>query len=1342
MAKQGATGQLPATRASQVVSELAVTWRSYLPAHVLELLLTADSVSNPPVTQRVNAVILYADVAGFTEMAESLADTGTYGTEQLTRVINRWFAVTADAIVASGGSVVDFAGDALVGMFLYTPGSGPAVARRAVRCAELIRAATASVPQVTTPAGPRTLTIRVGLAGGPLLVMLLGDPEIRLQHLVAGPALDDAIAALHRAERGEIVADPALLSAAEMDKTEDPPFMAPAAPTTELERLVAPFLHPAIRARLRSGRHELVNEHRKVTTAFLHLPDLSIDAPTTVLALQRYLAAGAAVIDRYGGHLRHLMADDKGTVLVAVFGTPVSHEDDEERALRCCLELLALPGGPYRGGVATGPVYCGEVGSDIRREYAVVGDTVNLAARLMQAAPAGRLLIDEATYSQANTIVIADGPETVIAKGKAGPVPAWVVRDTREASPPAPLPAPFSGPLVGRAPELAELHTLVQDVHEGRGRVVWLHGEAGIGKSRLAAEICRITGSLGFIGYGGTCRSQGTSASYLVWRSIWREILEIDPDLPMSAQRAALTTRIAGYDGTGERAPVLAAVVNLPMPDTALTAQLDPAGREELLRSTLLSCLRDQTAAGPLVLLLEDCHWIDPASLALLDLITRHIADLPVLVLATSREPVPGKLAGLDHLVDMPMAQMSTADADRLAVLRLSERYARQTAIAPELVQRITEQAGGNAFYIEELVSYLHGRGVDPDDPGALAALHVPDSLQRLVMARVDQLTDDEKAAIKVASVIGRRFQPPWITSVYPAAGTTEQVLSHLRRLHALDLTPQVAAKPDPEFEFKHPITQEAAYQSITFDTRAALHERVGLFVEDTFAERLPQYVDVLAHHYARTARLDKQRIWFRAAGDRAKAMFANETATYYYEQLLPLLPEAEQAALHIEIGTIHQHTARWAAAEDHYRLAMRLAGANERHEIVAAGQRQLGDLLMYTHSYAESVSWLERALDGFERLGDATGLSRTMDRMTFARIRQGSYGEALAMGRRHLAMATEAGDLFAMNIALNHIGLVHLNTGRLEAALDHLHRALSTAERAGDRRGMLHAANNLGWASLRGADHVQAIASYRQALNVGRDIGDRHTADVIVVGNMSEIYREEGDFGRARTCAMHSLHVAVDLGDWSSVADQLAGLGAIAAAEGRPGEAQRLLEQAIELARELDAPYHLCEWLHRLARLHLTAGRRAIAERLNTEAMRIAEEHAERDTQVSAYILAIRLQAAARQIDVTTATALLRKAADRWTEPHEVAASLDAVWQVDRHDEDARHTAAEIYRNLYERAPSVDYRHAYRRLTGVLLPPGPPLPELPEWIAAERGPDLETLLRRIDRSRRHPEAA
>jgi predicted ATPase/class 3 adenylate cyclase len=1317
---------------------LAATWRSYLPEHIIRLIPVSGAIE-PPVAERTDVVMLFADVVGFTAMAEALSGSGSYGTEQLTRTINRWFAVTADAIARHGGSVVDFAGDALVGMFSYTPMSQQEVVRRAIRCAELIRAATA------TAGGMHTLTMRTGLAGGPVQMMLLGDPAIRLQHLVAGPALDRAVDALHRAQQGEIVVDPALLEVAGPAATNrtdievgraalSDSFRDTAAGPADPERVLTPFLHPEIRKRLRSGRQELVNEHRKVTTAFVQLPDLSIDDPETVAALQRYLAAGVAVIERYQGHLRHLMADDKGTVLVALFGTPVSHENDEERAIRCCVELLALPGGPYRAGVTTGPVYCGEIGSDVRREYAVVGDTVNLAARLMQVAAAGQLLIDAATFERVADVAFVNGPQQVTVKGKAQPVPVWSVLAPREPTHAAPLSRTTATPLVGRDLELDVVRAVATQVRAGHGQVLWLHGGAGIGKSRLAAEVGRITGGSGFTWFGGSARSHGTRTSYLIWQAIWRDLLELDPALPIPAQGAALASRIARYDGSGQRAPVLAPVVNLPMPDTELTAQLDPAGRDQLLRATLLACLLDRASAGPLALLLEDCHWIDPASLALLDFLARHIADLPVLLIATSREPVAGRLSRLGHLTDLPLTELRSPDTDLLTMMRLRERYGPVADIAPELSHDIARRAVGNPFYVEELVSYLHDHGVDPSDPHALAALQVPDSLQRLVMARIDGLTDDEKTTIKVASVIGRRFRPRWITAVYPATGSEHEVARHLRRLEVVDLTPQVVAGPEPEYEFKHPITQEAAYQSITYDTRAALHERVGQLIEETFADQLSLYVDALAHHYGRAGRVDKQRIWFRAAGDRAKAMFANEAAIDYYRRLMRLLSEPDQADLHVAIGSVHHHMGQWSEAEDHYRRAMRTAEAVSRRDILAASQRQLGDLLMYTNSYAESVNWLKRAAAEFDRLGDRQGLSRTLDRMTFALYRHGAYTEALGTAQRHLTLAEEGGDLAAMSIALNHIGLVHLNTGHLEEALDHLRRALDTGESAGDKQCTLHAAHNLGWAFLRGADHVQAIASYRHALAVARDIGARQPANVIV-GNMGEIYREQGDFARARTCAAYSLRAALDIGDLSSAADQVANLGAIAAAEGSTDQAARLLEQAVEMVRSLDYPYHLCEWLHQLARLHLAAGRLDAAERMNTEALAIADEHHERDTQVSAYLLAMRLEVAAGRINARTATNRLREAGGDWTEAREVAALLDTARQLDPTDEDARIAAAEIYRTLYERAPTVEYRHAYQRLTGVRLPTGPALPPLPAWVEAEAGVDVEALLGRVDRS-------
>jgi class 3 adenylate cyclase len=251
------------------------------------------------------------------------------------------------------------------------------------------------------------------------------------------------------------------------------------------------FLHPAIAQRLRSGRRELVNEHRKVTVAFLGLPAASTDDRPEVAALQACLAAAVRVIDRYDGHLHQVHTGDKGNLLIVSFGAPVSHEDDEERAVRCCLELLGLPDGAVAAGVTTGYAYCGEVGSDTRREYAAIGHSVNLAVRLLQAARPGQLLIDAPTHERVAETAIQDHLEPVTVKGKTGTIDVWAVRAVHDRAEPRARALGSVG-VVGRAAEVAVARSLVERALAGDGQLLGLTGAAGIGKSRLVAEAVRI----------------------------------------------------------------------------------------------------------------------------------------------------------------------------------------------------------------------------------------------------------------------------------------------------------------------------------------------------------------------------------------------------------------------------------------------------------------------------------------------------------------------------------------------------------------------------------------------------------------------------------------------------------------------------------------------------------------------------------------------------------------------------------------------------------------------------------------------------------------------------------
>ncbi|HEY2957909.1 MAG TPA: AAA family ATPase [Actinomycetota bacterium] len=1301
-----------------------MAFRPYVPEYALRL-LAGRGGEVPPFALREDAAVLLADIAGFTPMSAALASAGRYGAEELSDLLNDVFDLVTGLVAGHGGTVAKFAGDAVTAVFPAAPRAPAAAAGRAVRCALDLQAAMGQFRAVATAAGTFTLAMRAGIGAGRALLAVVGEPAVRLEHVVAGAALDRAAAAVRHAGRGQVAVDGALaarLGVQVAGRRGDAVLVAglaprppgPAAgppgehPEAEGDEPLAAFLHPAIAERVRRGQAGLVNEHRTVTMAFVGLPDLA-DDPAAVEELQRYVAAALRTIARWDGHLRQLDVGDKGTVMVLAFGAPVRPEDHEERAVRCCLELLALPGGPFRAGVTTGVVWCGEVGCDSRREYAIVGHSVNLAARLMEAAAPAQLLIDHATWQRASGAAVGRRLRPVAVKGRSGVVNVWAVDGVLDrGDPPGRVGVP---PLVGRRAELAAVHAAVGRVAAGHGGVLGLTGEAGIGKSRLAAEAVALAGALRVEAWAGACRSLGTTSSYLVWRRICYRLLGLDQDGPLERQRAALGARL------GERAPLLAPVLNLPMPDSRLTGRLDPSTRAELLRSLLLELLRERSAGASLLLVLEDCHWIDGPSRTLLGFLARQLDGCPVLLLLTARPAVTGpdpfeSVARLPRFSRLTLDELTKPEAVELVRQRIRQLRGDDHEPAHETVRRVVARAGGNPLYLEELVSLVHHQG------GGGAAVDLPDSVQRVVMARIDQLGEPEKAVLKVASVLGRRFRASWIAGSYPAAGPPEEVAGHLERLDRLRLTPLLDAGAEAEYGFRHAITQEVAYESLTLRTREALHEGVGAYIERAYADRLSQVVEALAYHWGRTRRSDKQRVWFRAAAEAARAAFANGAAIGYYRRLLPLLAEGESGRVLLDLGGVCHLVGRWTEAERAYRRAMEIARTAEDRSLLAASHRELGDLCMSTQSYAEAISWLTLAADQFERLDDRLGLARTLDRLAYALIQQSSYAEAAKVAERHLAAAGDAGDPAAVSAALDRIGAVHAFSGDLVAAFEVLGRSLETAGAAGDRHGAAGADGSLGAAAH---DHAGALARFQRALAAAQRAGRRRPAAALA-GEQGEGCREPGEYDRAIRCVAHALRIAVELGDWTGVADRVASLAAASAAQGEVEAAERRFARAIEFARKLDAPHFLSEWLHDLAQLLAATGRSGGAEPLNAEALAVASRHGERSTELRARLLSLRLRLGTGGPGADGAAAPRPPGRERAAAADEPARHGPA-W-------DADPAATALYRQLHERTPNAGYRRAYERLTGTLLPPGPPLPPPP---VARPATEVDQLLSDVD---------
>ncbi|HVA93117.1 MAG TPA: adenylate/guanylate cyclase domain-containing protein, partial [Chloroflexota bacterium] len=674
------------------------SWQSYVPHYIVKDILDHPGLSPVGRQRRLHVVALFADISGFTPISEALARAGRVGAEELTGVLNSYFEPMIDLVHSYGGSVAKFAGDAMTIIFPYQTAARGATARRALQCALDMRSNMGRYAAIRTSGGTFSLAMTAGLALGPAIRTTVGDPAIMYEHILAGRALDLCAEAERRAERGEVVAHNELLQGIDgvivAEERADfsvvlglgrrvarRPLRAEAGPLPEEAReTLASFLHPTIARRLRDNQIGFINEHRKVTILFGGFGGIDYDGdPQAGAKLQDYLLAVMRVVKRYDGFFSRVDMGDKGSKHIILFGTPIAHENDEERALRCALELNKLPQCPARFGINTGYVYCGGIGSARRQEYTVIGDAVNIAARLMQAAAPGRIVVSGFTQRYVNDGFLWQTFAPVQVKGKVEPIPVFeplAVRDLPSVHLQEPA---YTLPMVGREAELRLAEAKIALVLQGRGQIIGVTAEGGMGKSRLGAEIVKPAAGRGLAVYAGACHSYGSTVSYLPWRGIWRGILGIESVGP-EARIAALETELAAIDpGLLPRLPLLDVALNLTIPDNDLTRALEARLRKESLEDLLLTILTHRARRTPLLLMLEDCHWIDPLSEDLLEYLGRNLVGLPVLIVVLYRphEADRGRalrITQLPHFTELRLVDFTTAEAAQLIGLKVAQR--------------------------------------------------------------------------------------------------------------------------------------------------------------------------------------------------------------------------------------------------------------------------------------------------------------------------------------------------------------------------------------------------------------------------------------------------------------------------------------------------------------------------------------------------------------------------------------------------------------------------------------------------------------------------------------------
>ena len=1146
---------------------------------------------------RVHGAALFADISGFTPLTEALAgELGPQrGAEELTANLNRVFHAIIAELDRFGGDVIYFSGDAIT---CWINGDDGACA---AACALAMQESMARVGEVRTPSGTVVqLAMKIAVAVGPARRFVVGDPEIQLIDVLAGRLVDELAAAEHLAEQGEVVLDQSAIEflssraeIAERRRDEESGRIVgvlaglnepvPDSPAVELDRplpeeLVRPWLLPPVYERLRTGRGEFLAELRPAIPVFVRFTGIDYDDDDdAIVKLDEFIRRAQRVFADCGGNLLQLTLGDKGAYLYAVFGSPHAHEDDPARAAAAGLYLLALEtvtsARDLQIGIAHGRLRSGTYGHDMRRTFVCLGDAVNLAARLMSKAPIGEIYVAESVRLQAGDAFAWERLPDMTVKGKVDPISVYALRGLGDA--PGKRQRRYELPIVGRLAELELLREGLTRARDGRGSIVGIAAEAGVGKSRLVAEFVRGARAEGVVVAFGECQAFGMNTSYRVWQEIWRSLFGLDEGLEEHEQQRLVERTLKSLDpALLPRAPLLGAVLGISIPDNDLTRGLDAELRKTALESLLAEALRG-FASKPLVLVLEDCHWIDTLSRDVLEVLARAAATLPVLVVLAYRpaSEVGGGLGveRLPHFAELALSELEPEATEQLIRMRLEPVLGDGAELPEALLELVVTRSQGNPFYIEELLNYVQGQGVDFADERALADLEVPESLHSLVLGRIDTLTEEPRRTLKVASVMGRTFYARALPAVYPDVGSLGRVREHLDILQAADLV-RLDREDEGAYIFKHVVTRDVAYESMPFALRSLLHEQAGDYLETSEPDAIDRNLDLLAHHYWHSRNDQKKRHYLVRAGEAAKARFANSAAVDYFERVLPLLEGAHRSQITRELGEALETTGDIVRAEAAYKDALELAESERDASAAGWTETFLAELARKGGDYEAAEEWLTAAQGHFDDAKDRPGHGRVLHIAGILANVRGDRTAARAHMEASLVIRRELDDKRAMGALYSNLAIVAEYDGDLERWRALHEEGLALRVEIGDVPGIAVSRMNLGLVLQALGRLDEARAQMEESLQLRREIGDPR---MIALGehNLGLLTRTEGQYAATRDLFAAALRVQRDLGDKWALAFMLEDIAVLATLHGEPELALRLAGAGAALREETRAP-------------------------------------------------------------------------------------------------------------------------------------------------------------------------
>jgi adenylate cyclase len=923
---------------------------------------------------------------------------------------------------------------------------------------------------------------------------------------------------------------------------------------------------------------KIEGERRTVTVAFADLSGFTalsetMDAEDIAGIINDFFKRMVAVVFKYEGSVDKFLGD----ALMVLFGAPIAHHDDPERAVRASLEMqqemlefnkemkfeqpLSMS-----IGINTGPVVALNVGSDERMEYTVIGDTVNLAARLEGVSQAGEIIISHNTYQAIADIVEVEKKPSVKVKGKRKPVLNYLVKEMREHFK---LPDVTKLELVGRQTEVEKMHQALLQAKQGKGTIVGIVGDPGTGKTRLALEGVVHAQKEGFQTINARCMPYEANTPYVTIISVLNEYFKIKKDTQEEEKRLLISIKLKNLGLVlDETLPFIGILYGLDFPQIET---MPPDEIKKMIFDAIKKLLFAESMKHALLVRIEDFQWIDPTSNELFDFMFKDITQCPILFMFEYRSDYAFPWLGMDNCISIVLKDLSKEETHSFA-----QKVVNVESIDHSIVDIIYDKSCGNPLFVQEIVKFLLKKGGIRRYKGAARAtsrfknLEIAESIAGVILAQIDRMSEEDRHILQYASIIGKSFQPSLLSRIiHTEEGALQQNLERLEHFEGV-----LVSQSETEeriYEFISPTAYEVIYGSLLKKRRKTLHTEIGEMLEQLHKERLPEYVEQLAYHFSRSNAERKGVYYLKSAADKSYHLYAVKEAISFFDRALELLKKKELTS-------------------------------DELKDTLEVLRRQGFLFMKIIGDFNQALKNQKRSLKLARQLNSDLDEAAALLNIGIAYQEMGVPKKGLNYWTKARRIATRIGEKKIQALAVNNLGNYYLHTGDLKKAFEHFQEVAAISEEMNDKRGMALAFMNVGNVLEQKGDFQKAFSSYKRAHNFFDELNEKEQI-TRCLNLMGRTQLSLGNVNESMSTLNEAVKLASEIGDKITESYALGNIGLVHAQMWRLSDAYEKFSQSLTIAKMIGEPSQIISMSSNIGDIHLYQGNLTQAIDIHREA-------------------------------------------------------------------------------------------------------------------------------------------